>query len=50
MTAEKYFYLNQGGGHMVDGKSDRADFEGLMSAMQVRPRTADWSRFRTAFF
>ncbi len=35
MSAEKYFYLNQGGNCLVDGKTDREDLETLMSAMQV---------------
>jgi len=35
MSPEKYFYLNQGGNCSVDGKTDREDFETLMSAMQV---------------
>ncbi len=35
MSHEKYFYLNQGGSGAIDGKSDREDFEALMSAMQV---------------
>ena len=35
MTAEKYFYLNQGGSCNIDGKVDRDDFQSLLSAMQV---------------
>jgi myosin-15 len=45
MSHEKYFYLNQGGAGIVDGKSDREDFEGLLSAMQVRElfhKTSVW--------
>ena len=36
MSAEKYFYLNQGGSCVIDGKIDKDDFQSLMSAMQVR--------------
>jgi myosin-15 len=36
MSAEKYFYLNQGGSCTIDGKLDREDFQSLLSAMQVR--------------
>ena len=35
MTADKYFYLNQGGAVAIDGKSDAEDFEAVQSAMQV---------------
>ena len=35
MSAEKYFYLNQGGSCIIDGKSDKDDFQNLLSAMQV---------------
>ena len=35
MSAEKYFYLNQGGSCIIDGKIDKDDFQNLMSAMQV---------------
>ena len=35
MSAEKYFYLNQGGSCTIDGKLDREDFQSLLSAMQV---------------
>ena len=35
MTADKYFYLNQGGQVNVDGKNDKEDFETLQSALQV---------------
>ena len=36
MSPEKYFYLNQGGSCSIDGKSDKEDFDVLLSAMQVR--------------
>ena len=36
MSAEKYFYLNQGGSYSIDGKNDKDDFESLKSSMQVR--------------
>ena len=36
MSAEKYFYLNQGGSCIIDGKSDKDDYQNLLSAMQVR--------------
>ena len=36
MSAEKYFYLNQGGSYSIDGKNDKDDFENLQSSMQVR--------------
>ena len=35
MSADKYFYLNQGGIINVDGKNDKEDFESLQSALQV---------------
>ena len=35
MSAEKYFYLNQGGSCIIDGKSDKDDYTNLLSAMQV---------------
>ena len=35
MSAEKYFYLNQGGSYSIDGKNDQEDFETFQSAMQV---------------
>jgi myosin XV len=35
LTAEKYFYLNQGGSSEIDGKNDSEDFQSLLSAMQV---------------
>ena len=35
MSAEKYFYLNQGGSCIIDGKSDKDDYQNLLSAMQV---------------
>jgi len=35
MTAEKYFYLNQGGSCVIDGKMDGEDYQNLVSAMQV---------------
>ena len=35
MTAEKYFYLNQGGSCVIDGKMDGEDYQNLISAMQV---------------
>lgn len=35
MTADKYFYLNQGGTVAVEGKNDKEDFETLQSALQV---------------
>jgi len=36
LTAEKYFYLNQGGSCEIDGKNDQDDFQSLLSAMQVK--------------
>ena len=35
MSAEKYFYLNQGGSCSIDGKVDKEDYQSLLSAMQV---------------
>ena len=35
MSADKYFYLNQGGLISIDGKNDSEDFETLQSALQV---------------
>jgi myosin heavy subunit len=35
MSAEKYFYLNQGGSYSIDGKNDQEDFLSLQSSMQV---------------
>lgn len=34
-TADKYFYLNQGGSTEIDGKDDEQDFRFLLAAMQV---------------
>ena len=34
-TAEKYFYLNQGGSTALEGKCDSDDFQSLLAAMQV---------------
>lgn len=34
-TADKYFYLNQGGSTEIDGKNDEQDFRFLLAAMQV---------------
>ena len=41
MSAEKYFYLNQGGSYSIDGKNDSEDFESLQSSMQVRYAIVD---------
>ena len=41
MTAEKYFYLNQGGSCSIDGKVDKDDFQNLLSAMQVLGFTSE---------
>ena len=41
MSAEKYFYLNQGGSCNIDGKVDKDDFQNLLSAMQVLGFTAE---------
>ena len=35
MSADKYFYLNQGGQIKIDGKNDQDDFETMQSALQV---------------
>ena len=35
MSADKYFYLNQGGQIKIDGKNDKDDFETMQSALQV---------------
>ncbi|QQP53119.1 Myosin 15 [Caligus rogercresseyi] len=35
MTADKYFYLNQGRNYDIDGKNDKADFGNLISSLQV---------------
>ena len=43
MSAEKYFYLNQGGSCIIDGKSDKDDFQNLLSAMQVFWPFLDWT-------
>ncbi|CAL4069628.1 unnamed protein product, partial [Meganyctiphanes norvegica] len=40
-TAEKYFYLNQGGACQLEGKYDSEDFQGLVSAMQVLGFSSD---------
>ncbi|CAH0384305.1 unnamed protein product [Bemisia tabaci] len=41
LSADKYFYLNQGGNCEIDGKYDGEDFQSLMSAMQVLGFTSD---------
>ncbi|KAF4520564.1 hypothetical protein B566_EDAN011117 [Ephemera danica] len=41
LTAEKYFYLNQGGSCDIDGKNDKDDFQSLLSAMQVLGFTSE---------
>ncbi|XP_046399408.1 unconventional myosin-XV isoform X2 [Ischnura elegans] len=41
LTAEKYFYLNQGGNCEIDGKYDNEDFQALLSAMQVLGFTSE---------
>ena len=41
LSAEKYFYLNQGGNCEIDGKYDGEDFQSLMSAMQVLGFTSE---------
>ncbi|XP_065335143.1 unconventional myosin-XV isoform X4 [Cloeon dipterum] len=41
LTAEKYFYLNQGGSCEIDGKNDLEDFQSLLSAMQVLGLNSD---------
>jgi len=36
MSADKYFYLNQGENNVdIDGKVDKQDYEHLQAAMQV---------------
>ncbi|ODM97208.1 Unconventional myosin-XV [Orchesella cincta] len=35
LSAEKYFYLNQGGNCTIPGKHDAEDFQALLSAMQI---------------
>merc|ERR1712218_548496 len=35
ISADKYFYLNQGGQIKIDGKNDQDDFETMQSALQV---------------
>jgi len=35
LTPDKYFYLHQGGEVTINGKSDKDDFEALLSAMQI---------------
>lgn len=35
LSAEKYFYLNQGGNCTIPGKNDAEDFQALLSAMQI---------------
>ena len=44
MSAEKYFYLNQGGSYSIDGKNDSEDFESLQSSMQVRYAIVDLAK------
>ncbi|XP_014248612.2 unconventional myosin-XV isoform X2 [Cimex lectularius] len=41
LSADKYFYLNQGESCEIDGKYDSDDFQSLMSAMQVLGFTSD---------
>ncbi|XP_050539166.1 unconventional myosin-XV isoform X10 [Daktulosphaira vitifoliae] len=41
LSADKYFYLNQGGNCEIDGKYDAEDFQSLMSAMQVLGFTSE---------
>lgn len=41
LSADKYFYLNQGGSCEIDGKYDGEDFQSLMSAMQVLGFTSE---------
>lgn len=41
LSADKYFYLNQGGNCEIDGKYDGEDFQSLMSAMQVLGFTSE---------
>lgn len=40
-SADRYFYLNQGGACELDGKSDAHDFNRLLSALQVLGFTND---------
>lgn len=41
LTADKYFYLNQGGEVGIDGKDDAEDWSSLCSAMQVLGLTSE---------
>ncbi|BES99216.1 MyTH4 domain [Nesidiocoris tenuis] len=41
LSADKYFYLNQGESCEIDGKYDNEDFQSLMSAMQVLGFSSD---------
>ncbi|XP_039291022.1 unconventional myosin-XV [Nilaparvata lugens] len=41
LSADKYFYLNQGGNCEIDGKYDGEDFQSLLSAMQVLGFTSE---------
>ncbi|XP_075232051.1 unconventional myosin 10A isoform X3 [Lycorma delicatula] len=41
LSADKYFYLNQGGSCEIDGKYDSEDFQSLLSAMQVLGFTSE---------
>ncbi|PNF27702.1 hypothetical protein B7P43_G13754 [Cryptotermes secundus] len=41
LSADKYFYLNQGGNCEIDGKFDGEDFQSLLSAMQVLGFTSE---------
>merc|ERR1711971_1478971 len=41
MSAEKYFYLNQGGCCTIDGKVDKDDYQRLLAAMQVLGFTSE---------
>uniref|UniRef100_A0A0K8SUT5 Unconventional myosin-XV n=1 Tax=Lygus hesperus TaxID=30085 RepID=A0A0K8SUT5_LYGHE len=41
LSADKYFYLNQGESCEIEGKYDSEDFQSLMSAMQVLGFTSD---------
>ncbi|XP_013792758.1 unconventional myosin-XV-like, partial [Limulus polyphemus] len=40
-SAEKYFYLNQGGSYLIEAKDDSEDFRSLLSAMQVLGFTSE---------
>ncbi|XP_071526723.1 unconventional myosin-XV isoform X1 [Panulirus ornatus] len=40
-SADKYFYLNQGGSCQLEGKYDGEDFQALLSAMQVLGFSSD---------